>query len=180
MYKTRIKEKWWFSQCGWKVSVSAESQVLIPAEHLWCDFKCRPWAKNVLLSVHVRDAFRIITWSLSSGICFQARNSRHSLFFCWRWRGGYQTALHYCRRPPSGELTVFVIRPYAPNREVCTVTVRYQYMPPLIYIHIVWQKKCCAYEGCRFGGYKFNCIYCYFTLFWNEVIKCEIGQQNQL
>ncbi len=41
---------------GWKrnddsVSVeeldwSAESQVLSPAEHLWCDFKCRPWAKN--------------------------------------------------------------------------------------------------------------------------------------
>ncbi len=25
---------------------SAESQVLIPAEHLWCDFKCRPGAKN--------------------------------------------------------------------------------------------------------------------------------------
>ncbi len=25
---------------------SAESQVLIPAEHLWCDFKHRPWAKN--------------------------------------------------------------------------------------------------------------------------------------
>ncbi len=25
---------------------SAESQVLIPAEHLWCDFKCRPWAKK--------------------------------------------------------------------------------------------------------------------------------------
>ncbi len=25
---------------------SAESQVLIPAEHLWCDFKCRSWAKN--------------------------------------------------------------------------------------------------------------------------------------
>ncbi len=25
---------------------SAESQVLIPAEHLWCDFKCRPCAKN--------------------------------------------------------------------------------------------------------------------------------------
>ncbi len=25
---------------------SAESQVLIPAEHLWCDFKCRTWAKN--------------------------------------------------------------------------------------------------------------------------------------
>ncbi len=25
---------------------SAERQVLIPAEHLWCDFKCRPSAKN--------------------------------------------------------------------------------------------------------------------------------------
>ncbi len=25
---------------------SAERQVLIPAEHLWCDFKSRPWAKN--------------------------------------------------------------------------------------------------------------------------------------
>ncbi len=25
---------------------SAESQVLIPAEHLWCDFKCRSFAKN--------------------------------------------------------------------------------------------------------------------------------------
>ncbi len=33
MYKTRVKEKWWFSQCGrtWLV--------LIPAEHLCCDFK---------------------------------------------------------------------------------------------------------------------------------------------
>ncbi len=25
---------------------SAESQILIPSEHLWCDFKCRPWTKN--------------------------------------------------------------------------------------------------------------------------------------
>ncbi len=25
---------------------SAENQVLIPAEHLWCDFECRPWATN--------------------------------------------------------------------------------------------------------------------------------------
>ncbi len=25
---------------------SVESQVLIPAEHRWCDSKCRPWAKN--------------------------------------------------------------------------------------------------------------------------------------
>ncbi len=45
MYKTRIKEKWWFSQCG-RTRLSAERQVLIPAEHLCCDFTCRPWAKN--------------------------------------------------------------------------------------------------------------------------------------
>ncbi len=31
-----------WNQLDW----SAESQVLIPAEHLWCDFKCKPWAKN--------------------------------------------------------------------------------------------------------------------------------------
>ncbi len=29
-----------------ELDCSAESQVLIPAVHLWCDFKCRPWAKN--------------------------------------------------------------------------------------------------------------------------------------
>ncbi len=27
---------------------SAERQVLIPAEHLWCDFKYRPWAKKCI------------------------------------------------------------------------------------------------------------------------------------
>ncbi len=37
-------------------------------------------------SVHVRDAFRNSTWSLSRGLCFQVRNSQHSLFFCWRWQ----------------------------------------------------------------------------------------------
>ncbi len=50
------------------------------------------------LSVHVRDAFRISTWSLSSGLCFQVRNSRHSLFFCW-WLSNSVTLL---RAPPSG------------------------------------------------------------------------------
>ncbi len=39
---------------------SAERQVLIPAEHLWCDFKCRPWAKNSSpntndLCIHLMD-----------------------------------------------------------------------------------------------------------------------------
>ncbi len=28
----------------------------------------------------------------------------------------------------GGELTVFVVRPHAPNRDVRTVTVRYEYM----------------------------------------------------
>ncbi len=40
--------------------------------------------KYTPLSVYVRDTFRISTWSLSSGLCFQVRNSRHSLFFSWR------------------------------------------------------------------------------------------------
>ncbi len=31
---------------------SAESQVLIPAEHFWCDFKCRHWAKYHPLYIH--------------------------------------------------------------------------------------------------------------------------------
>ncbi len=31
---------------------SAERQVLIPAEHLWCDFKCRSWAKNSSPNTH--------------------------------------------------------------------------------------------------------------------------------
>ncbi len=53
-----------------------------------------------LLSVYVRDAFRISTWSLFSGLCFQARNSRHPLFFCWRWRLSNSVAL--LRAPPSG------------------------------------------------------------------------------
>ncbi len=55
--------------------------------------------------------------------------------------GGYQTALHYCGRPllDRGELPVFVVRPHAPNREICTVTVRHEYMyraSPNIYIYI--------------------------------------------
>ncbi len=39
---------------------SAERQVLIPAEHFWCDFTCRPWAKNsspntIDLYIHYMD-----------------------------------------------------------------------------------------------------------------------------
>ncbi len=44
--------------------------------------------------------------------------------------GGYQTALHCCGAPfwIGGELPVFVVKPHAPNRDACTVTVRYEYM----------------------------------------------------
>ncbi len=69
-----------------------------------------------LLSVHVRDAFRTRTWSLSSGLCF------HSHPF---WIGG--------------ELPVFIVRPHTPNRDIGTVTVQYEYMyraTPNIYIYI--------------------------------------------
>ncbi len=35
---------------------SAERQVLIPAEHLWCDFKCRPNSPNTNdLYIHYMD-----------------------------------------------------------------------------------------------------------------------------
>ncbi len=42
--------------------------------------------------------------------------------------GGYQRVLHCCVRPllDWGELPVFVVRPYAPNRDARTVTVRYE------------------------------------------------------
>ncbi len=54
--------------------------------------------KYTPLSVYVRDAFRISTWSLSSGLCFQVRNSWHSLFFCWRLSNN----VALLRAPPSG------------------------------------------------------------------------------
>ncbi len=48
----RQGSKWndWFNQCGrtWLLCRN-------PAEHLWCDFKCRPWAKN--LSPNTNDLY---------------------------------------------------------------------------------------------------------------------------
>ncbi len=98
------------------------------------------WVRKPLkytpLSVYVRDAFRISTWSLSRGLCFQVRNSRHSLFFCW-WlsnsvallRIAAQCGRDYCGSLLDwGELPVFVVRPHAPSRDVRAVTVRYEYM----------------------------------------------------
>ncbi len=54
--------------------------------------------KYTPLSVYVRDAFRISTWSLSRELCFQARNSWHSLFFCWR----LSNSVALLQAPPSG------------------------------------------------------------------------------
>ncbi len=54
--------------------------------------------KYTPLSVYVRDAFRISTWSLSRGLCFQVRNSWHSLFFCWR----LANSVALLQAPPSG------------------------------------------------------------------------------
>ncbi len=36
---------------------SAVSQVLITAEHLWCDFKCRPWAKNSSPNTYIHTLY---------------------------------------------------------------------------------------------------------------------------
>ncbi len=81
------------------------------------------WVRKPL-TVRVRDAFRISTWSLS-----QVCNSQHSLFFCWHWRLSNSVAL--LRAPASGvggELPEFVVIPHAPNRDARTVTVRDEYM----------------------------------------------------
>ncbi len=71
-----------------------------------------PALKYTPLSVYVRDAFRISTWSLSSGLCFQVRNSWHSLFFLLavikqHCIAAGRTLLDW------GELPVFVLRPHA-------------------------------------------------------------------
>ncbi len=51
MYKARFKVHY-DSVSVEELNWSAESQVLIPAEHLWCDFKFRPWAKNESLNTN--------------------------------------------------------------------------------------------------------------------------------
>ncbi len=86
------------------------------------------------LSVYVRDAFRISTWSLSRWLCFHGRNSRHSLFFCW-WLSNSVALL---RRPLLDWGWTACIRckascteprcPYSDGTNTCTV-------PPLIYIY---------------------------------------------
>ncbi len=94
--------------------------------------------KLYTLSVYVRDSFRISTWSLFSGLCFQVRNSRHSLFFCWR----LPNSVALLRVPLSGlgvnclySLESLMHRtessvPWRFGTNTCTV-------PPLIYIYIL-------------------------------------------
>ncbi len=108
-------------------------------EILWdildlCRMRAVGYTSTKLLSVHVRDAS---TWSLSHGIRCSSAGA-----------GGYQTVLHYCGCPLldwGGELPVFIVRPHAPNREVRTVTVRYEYMyhpyHDVIFIFIFQKKK---------------------------------------
>ncbi len=80
--------------------------------HFSNSFERKPF-KYTPLSVYVRDAFRISTWSLS-GHClvdFVFKREVHCSS-----AAGYQTALHYCN--PSGlggggYLPVFIVRPHA-------------------------------------------------------------------
>ncbi len=78
------------------------------------------------LSVYVRDAFIISTWSLSSELCFQVLNSRHSLLFCWR----LSNSVALLRVPLLDWGWIAWIRHKASCTELnCrTVTVRYEYM----------------------------------------------------
>ncbi len=114
-----------------------------------------------LMSVHVRDAFRISAWLLFSGLCFQVRNSRHSLFFCRQLSNN--VALLWA---PLSELPVFIVRPHALNREVRTVTVWYEYM----------------YRATQnILKYKYLSIYIYIYIYIDRetTYKCDPGPQNQ-
>ncbi len=67
-----------------------------------CQMRELGYASTYLFSVHVRDVFRISTWSLSSGLCFQARNSQDSLFFFWCWQLSNSVALQQAPRSELG------------------------------------------------------------------------------
>ncbi len=82
-----------------------------------------------------RDTFTYTQISSSSGFVFKC--ATHGIHCSSA--GGYQTTLHCCGHCIGGELPVFIVRPYALNRHVRTVTVRYEYMyraTPNIYIYI--------------------------------------------
>ncbi len=88
------------------------------------------WVRKPLkyTALSVRDAFRISsTWSLSKGLCFQVRNSWHSLFFCWRLSNS--VALLWA--PPSGLGWIACIR----CKASCTEP-RCLYRDGLVRIHV--------------------------------------------
>ncbi len=86
-------------------SVSA-GNTLLRWNKVGSNFRFTQTLKYTPLSVYVRDAFRISTWSLSRGLCFQVRNSRHSLFFCWR----LSNSVALLQAPPSGLGWIVCIR----------------------------------------------------------------------
>ncbi len=96
---------------------SAERQVLIPAEHLWCDFKCRPWAKKSSpntndLYIHYMDKSTETPTSLEekmvlSNCCNKDGNIIHVLkncistsvatvVKCMKWLYPYIPICHWC------------------------------------------------------------------------------------
>ncbi len=83
MYKERIKEKWWFSQCGrtWLVCRN-------PSPNLsWtplCDFKCRPWAKNSSPNTNdiSRSAFKVTPEAPTPDIVADLIKNYFSRHFC--------------------------------------------------------------------------------------------------
>ncbi len=77
--------------------------------------------------VLVRDAFRISTCSLFSRLCFQCRNSRHSLFFCW-----WLKSVAVLRAPPSGLGWIACIR-----RKASCTEPRGPYHDGLVWIHVL-------------------------------------------
>ncbi len=66
-----------------------------------CGMREVGYTSTKLLSVLVRGAFRISTWSLS-----QVCNSQPSLFFCWR----LSNSAALMRAPPSGLGRIACIR----------------------------------------------------------------------
>ncbi len=84
---------------------------------------CKP-LKYTPLSVYVRDAFRISTWSLSGSLFSSAQLMAFAvlLLAVIKQRCIAAGAAFWI----EGELPVFIVRPHAPNRDARTVTVRYE------------------------------------------------------
>ncbi len=104
--------------------------------HFTNSWVCKP-LNNTPLSVYVRNAFRISTWSPSRGLCFQMHNSTFVvlLLAVIKQRCITVGAPFWIK----GELPVFVVRPHASNRDVRTMTFGTNtcIVPPLVLMY--WQ-----------------------------------------